>query len=94
MENIIVTELENFKLMKILKCHYKIDMMLTLLFDSSGIMIQGYNDEEVQILADTTIPISSFKKYVCKKELSINVPINAKEMVGECERIEIFEEDS
>ena len=41
-----------------------------------------------------TILISSFKKYVCEKELSINVPINVKEVVGECERIEIFEEDS
>ena len=80
--------------MKILKRHYKVDMMLTLLFDSSEVRIQGYNNEEVQILANTTIPISSFKKYVCEKELSINVPINVKQMGGECERIEIFEEDS
>ena len=52
--------------------------------------MQGYNDEEVQILANTAIPISSFKKYVCEKELLLNVPINVMETGGECERIEIL----
>ena len=57
-------------------------------------MIQGYNTEEVQISANTIIPISSFKGYTCERDLSTNVPIDVKGMSGECERIEIFEEDS
>ena len=69
-------------------------MLLTLLFDSKEVIIQGYNTEEVKILANTIIPISSFKKYICEKSLSINVPIDVKGMSGECERTEIFEEDS
>ena len=51
MDNIIVIEVGKFKLMKILKRHYKIDMMLTLLFTPEEITIQGYNAEKVQMLA-------------------------------------------
>ena len=59
MKNIIDTEVGKFPLMKILKRHYSMDMMLSLLFDSRGVVIQGYNTEEVQILANTIIPIRS-----------------------------------
>ena len=46
-ENIIVIEFDKFNLMKILKRHYKLDQLLTSLFDSKEVTIQGYNAEEV-----------------------------------------------
>ena len=93
-KNIIIIEVGKFPLMKILNQHYKIDALLTLFFNSKEIAIQGYNTEEVQILANTIIPISSFKSYSCKKNLAINVPTNIKDMSGKSERIEVFEKDS
>ena len=93
-ENIIDIEVSKFPLMKILNQHYKIDALLTLFFTPEEITIQGYNAEEVQMLATTTIPISSFHSYRCKENISINVPINVKDMSGKCERIEIAREDS
>ena len=41
--------------------------MLTLLSDSKEVIIQGYNAEEVQMVANTIIPISSFKGYTCER---------------------------
>ena len=93
-ENIIVIELGEFPLMMVLKQHSRIDDLLTLILDSKEIVIHGYNTEEVQMLANTIIPISSFKSYRCQRNLPINVPMNVNGMNGKCERIEVFEEDS
>ena len=93
-ENIIDIDKGKFPLMKILNRHCKIDMMLTLFFGPEEIMIQEYNTEEVKILAITTIPISSFESYNCKKSITINVPINIKDVGGKCEKIEVVGEDS
>ena len=60
MDNIIDNEVGKFQLMKILKRHCKIDMLLTLSFNSKKVVTQGYYTEEVQMLADTIIPVSSF----------------------------------
>ena len=94
MEKIVDIEVGKFQLIKILNQHYKIDALLTLFFTPEEITIQGYNTEEVQMLATTTIPISSFQSYRCKENILINVPINVKDMSGKCERIEIAREDS
>ena len=94
MENIIIIEVGKFPLMKILNQHYKIDALLTLFFDYEEITMQGFNTEEVQILANTIIPIRSFESYCCKENILINVPINIKDMSGKCERIEIARDDS
>ena len=94
MENIVDIEVAKFPLMKILNQHYKIDALLTLFFTPEEITVQGYNAKEVQMLATTTIPISSFQSFGCKEKILINVPINVKEMSGKCERMEIAREDS
>ena len=94
MENIVDIEVGKFPLMKIFIKHYKIDASLILFFTPEEITIQCYNAEEIQMLVTTTIPISSFQSYRCKENISINVPINVKDMSGKCERIEITREDS
>ena len=94
MENIVDIEVSNLPLMKILNQHYKIDALLTLFFTPEEITTQGYNAEEVQMLATATIPINSFQSYRCKENISINIPMNVKDMSGKCERIEITREDS
>ena len=81
-ENIIVIEVGKFPLIKLLKRHSRIDDLLTLIFDSKEVVIQGYNTEEVQMLANTIIPISSFKSYRWERNLSINVPMNVNGMNG------------
>ena len=50
--------------------------MLTMFFNNDNLIIQGYNDQEVQIVAKTTIPVDSFKSYSCKENVSVNVPID------------------
>ena len=93
-KNIIAIELGELQLMKILKRQFKLDKLLNLPFDSKGLIIQGNNTEGVKMLGSTTIPTGSFKTYICKRDLTINVPINLKDLGVKCERIEIFEEDS
>ena len=93
-KNIIIIAVGKFLLMKMLDQHYKIDALLTLFFNSKEITTEGYNAKEVQMLATTTIPISSFQSYRCKENVSINVPINVKNVSGKCERTEIAREDS
>ena len=93
-KNIIDIDAGKFPLMKILNWHYEIDMMLTLFFGPEEIMTQGYHTDEVKILAVTTIPISSLDSYNCKKNITINVPVNIKDVSGKCEKSEVVEEDS
>ena len=81
-ENIIIIEVGKSSLMKVLKQHSRVDDLLTLIFDSKEVVIQGYNTEEVQMLANTIVPISSFKSYRCERNLSINVPMNVKGIKG------------